>query len=126
MNQIINVSEHWNDPRNGDPAGGITQGVGFTIAWQNGPLGRCTCSSGRVHGITLTGHEPHCERREPNGAFVENIIYAAQDRLEYYQQSPFASKYNEKAIEALNLALLALMARTAEREERGVEGTHVP
>ena len=53
----LKMNEHWVD-ENGNPAGGITQGVGFTISWQNGPLG--------------TGEE----RKEPNGAFVENVILA--------------------------------------------------
>lgn len=98
-------SAHWNDA-NGAPAGGATYGRGFAISWQNGPLGR------------------GADRKEPNGAFVEHIIEAALDRLEYYQNSPFASDYNRRAITGLQDALRALNERTAEREERRVEGTH--
>jgi len=98
-------SEHWND-ENGNPSGGSTYGQGFAISWQNGPLGRDN------------------DRKEPNGAFVEDITKAAIDRLKYYQESRFACDYNAKAIEHLEAALAEMNARTANREERAVEGTH--
>jgi hypothetical protein len=90
----------------GNPAGGTTFGQGFCIGWQNGPLGRGD------------------ERREPNGAFVEDIIAAALNRLVFYQQSRFACDANAVAIAHLTAALDELQARTAEREKRAVEGTH--
>lgn len=97
-------SEHWSD--DGNPAGGVTTGRGFTISWQNGPLGRGN------------------DRREPNGAFVEDVISAAIERIEFYQASRFNSEYNARAIECLKDAVAALQARTADRESRDVEGTH--
>lgn len=90
----------------GNPAGGHTSGVGIDITWQNGPLS--------VDG----------ERREPNGAFVEHIIEAAIGRLEFYQDSKFASVYNEGALAHLQKAMEFLNQRTKDREDRGVEGTH--
>lgn len=90
----------------GNPDGGITFGRGFTIAWQKGPLGR-----GK-------------ERKQPNGAFVEDIIGAAVNRLLHYQESRFACQENAAAIEHLQSALACLQKRTADREVRGVEGTH--
>lgn len=99
------TSEHWRDEL-GNPAGGITQGVGLLISWQNGPLGR---------GIS---------RRGRNGAFVEDVIAAVVDRLEEYQSSRFNSTYNQVAIDHLHRALGSLEARTADREAREVEGTH--
>lgn len=98
-------AEHWNDA-NGNPEGGTTFGNGFAIGWQHGPLGR------------------GAERREPNGAFVEDIIEAAADRIRYYQGSRFACQYNAKALQHLESALAELHARTANREQRTVEGTH--
>ena len=82
-------SEHWND-ENGNPAGGVSTGTGFTISWQNGPLGRSE------------------NRREPNGAFVEDIIDAVRDRIAYYQESQFDCRENEKAILCLEKALIWL------------------
>lgn len=96
---------HFND-ENGNPAGGTTTGTGIRITWQNGPLGR------------------GAERKEPNGAFVEGVLQAAADRIEYYQASKFASSDNQEALDHISKALEALERRTKSREARGVEGTH--
>lgn len=99
------TSEHWSDANN-NPAGGSTFGRGFSISWQNGPLG--------------TGKD----RREPNGAFVEDVIAACADRIEYYQRSKFACERNAEALYHLACALDSLRARTVDRQNRDVEGTH--
>ena len=104
MRSLI-YSHHWND-ENGNPAGGNTYGNGFAIAWQNGPLGR---------GI---------DRKVPNGAFVEDIIFSAINRLEFYQNSKFACEENAEALKALRFASEWLDSRTLKRDKRGVEGTH--
>ncbi|MCX4026965.1 hypothetical protein H0A36_30420 [Endozoicomonas sp. SM1973] len=91
---------------NGNPAGGTTSGVGFAIGWQNGPLNKGD------------------EKMPRNGAFVEDIISAAKDRLEFYQESKFCCDYNAEAIKHLESAINVLNSRTANREKRGVEGTH--
>jgi len=102
------VGKHENDA-NGNPAGGVTTGVGIDIVWQNGPLGR------------------GADRKEPNGAFVEGVIAAAIDRIQYYQtanNAKFACRENALAITKLEEALLWLQKRTMDREARQVEGTH--
>lgn len=99
------ASNHFTDS-NGNPAGGTTYGRGFAIGWQNGPL----VDDG--------------ERISANGAFVEDIIKAAIDRIQHYQSTRFKSGYNENALLALNRALDHLAGRTKDREARGVEGTH--
>lgn len=98
-------SSHHND-KDGNPAGGTTWGKGISISWQNGPLGRGE------------------DRVEPNGAFVEGVIEAAIDRLNYYQESKFKCRENALAITKLEEALHWCNHRTAKREEREVEGTH--
>lgn len=98
---------HKNDG-DGNPAGGYTAGLGIDIKWQNGPLGR----------------PENGTRVEPNGAFVEGVIEAAIDRLEYYQKSKFACRENALAITKLQEALHWCQHRTAKREEQKVEGTH--
>ena len=100
------VGKHEVD-ENGMPAGGTTTGVGITISWQNGPLGR------------------GADRKEPNGAFVEGVIAAAIDRIQCYQTSKFKCRENSLAITKLEEALLWLQWRTIQREKRHVEGTHV-
>lgn len=94
---------------NGNPAGGAVSGVGLSITWQNGPLGRGE------------------NRQEPNGAFVETVIAAAKQRIEFYQtasDAKFACKENGIAIALLDAALDILNERTKDRERREVEGEH--
>ena len=91
---------------NGNPAGGWVRGVGFVVDWQDGPLGRGE------------------DRKEPNGAFVETIIAAAKQRIEYYNSTKFSCRENSIAITKLDEALMWLNKRTADREAREVEGTH--
>jgi hypothetical protein len=93
------------------PAGGYVQGVGLDIEWQSGPLG--------------APDDP--ERQEPNGAFVETVIAAAKQRIEFYQSAAggrFACRENAMAITKLDEALMWLNKRTADRTARNVEGTH--
>lgn len=99
------LTQHHMLDAQGNPAGGHTTGSGIEIEWQDGPLGR---------GV---------ERIIPNGAFVEGVIQAAIDRLDFYQQTRFNSKWNAAAIYQLRGALFALRSRTADREAREVEGT---
>ena len=104
------TSEHWLD-QDGNPAGGITEGKGFTISWQNGPLGKIGTK----------------ERRRANGAFVEEVIEGVVGRLNFYQLNSdgrFACEENAEAIQYLNMALTHLHARTLRREQAGIEGTH--
>lgn len=98
-------SEHRED-ENGCPAGGTTTGTGIQIEWQNGPLGRGE------------------DRKPPNGAFVEGVIAAAIDRIEFYQRSRFKCRENALAITKLQEALHWCQHRTMDREVRDVEGTH--
>ena len=131
------ISNHFTD-EDGNPAGGTTFGQGFAIGWQHGPLGRPIPpdTQAAIDVCPEPGwHETHrycpiCPwtedlgRQPPNGAFVEDIIAAAADRISFYQSSRFASEYNARALDYLRDALSALNARTADRERRDVEGTH--
>lgn len=82
------------------------QGKGLYIDWQNGALGRGD------------------ERIEPSGAFVETVISAVIQRIEYYQDTRFKCKTNAMVLDKLNEALMWLNKRTQDREARQVEGTH--
>ena len=94
------------DP-SGNPTGGQVSGTGLKIDWQDGPLGR------------------GADRKEPNGAFVETVIAAAKQRIEFYQaNAKFACRENAVAITKLDEALMWLNKRTQDREKRGVEGEH--
>lgn len=100
-------AENFND-ENGNPAGGYVEATGLRIDWQDGPLGRGE------------------DRIEPNGSFVETVIAAAKQRIEYYNETQFRCRENSLAITKLDEALHWLEHRTKAREEREVEGTHTP
>lgn len=87
--------------------GGSSTGIGFHIAWQDGPLDRNKKGEPR-----------------PNGAFIEDVIEAAHDRLVAMQESKFACVENEMAIGHLAGALAALDARAKRRDGEGVHGSH--
>lgn len=100
----------------GNPAGGETNGIGISIVWQNRPLGRGE------------------DRQPQNGAFVEGVIEAAIDRLQFYQgegkyaeqegAGKFRCRENALMITHLQEALHWGNFRTQQRELREVEGTH--
>jgi len=96
---------------NGNPAGGTVSGVGLSISWQDGPLGRGE------------------NKKPPNGAFVETGVAACKQRLRFYEEASdgkFACKENGMAIALLDAALDILNERTKDREKREVEGEHKP
>lgn len=110
MNAIKDCTMNNDVDENGNPAGGYVRGVGLVLDWQNGPLGR------------------DAERKEPNGAFVETVISAVKQRIEFYQEASggkFKCRENAMAITKLDEALLWLNKRTLDRENRKVEGTHI-
>lgn len=78
------------------------------IRWQDGPRGQ----------------EGTDRLLPPNGAFVEDVIWAALQRLEYFNESKYRSRQNSIAITHLEQALQALKDRQLERSGRGVEGKH--
>ena len=61
---------------------------------------------------------------EPNGAFVEDVIWAALQRLEFFNTTKYRDRANSIAITHLEQALQALKDRQLERSYRGVEGEH--
>ena len=117
------MEQHWTD-KDGNPAGGVSCGTGFTVSWQNGPLGRHVAGcEAEPYGVHATG----CTRMDPNGAFVEDLIQAVIGRIEFYQTASdgrFNCIENELALVNLRAAAMALDFRTRGREKRSVEGTH--
>ena len=92
--------------KNGNPAGGEIEGIGFHIEWQDGPL--------RDNGSV----------KEASGAFVEDVLEAVLERVEYYQNSKYACRENRKIISRIEEALHWCEHRTKDRKQRGVEGKH--
>lgn len=103
-----------NDNPTGGSVGLIVRNVNtdnleaLRILWQNGPRG--------LEDGTLT---------EPNGAFVEDVLWAALQRLEFFNSNrKFMCRANSLAITHIEQALQALKDRQLERSHRGVEGKH--
>ena len=96
-------NSHYQD-QNGNPVGGYSTGIGFAIAWQDGPIKE---AGGR------------------NGAFVEEVMESVISRLHAFQATPFKHDANDKAINHLRAAIAVLDERTADRRRRGVEGRNI-
>lgn len=60
-----------------------------------------------------------------NGVCNEDLIAMVICRLEGFNNSDFRCRENSMAITKLEEALLWLRKRTMDREQRGVEGTHI-
>jgi hypothetical protein len=100
------ITHNFNTPE-GYPEGGTSQGPGFLISWQRGPL------KDSASGMEFPR----------NGAFVTDLIEAVTDRLHFYQLSQFACEENDAAISHLEMALAALQQRIDRRTLEGVQGT---
>jgi len=83
------------------------------IEWQNGPRGT---------GETAADGSPVLA--DPNGAFVEDVLWAALQRLEFFNNSKYRDRANSMAITHIEQALQALKDRQLERSHRNVEGKH--
>lgn len=59
-----------------------------------------------------------------NGVTPESLLLCIQHLFTGYQTSKFACDENATVLEGVDMALTAIRARTADRTERGVEGTH--
>lgn len=103
----IRVSNHTDE--NGNPTGGYAHGTGLCIAWQDGPRGK-------AEGGTMA---------PANGAFVEDALVAARQRLQFFQESKFKCEANGEAIRCIDAALDALERRAKERAARGTQGQHL-
>ena len=91
---------------------GDTEHPALVVSWQDGPRGNGTNPDGSV---TLA---------DPNGVFVEDVIWAAIQRLEFFNESKYRCRENSLAITKLEEALFILKDRQLSRSERNVEGKH--
>lgn len=83
------------------------------VQWQDGPRG--TGQEDRNGNPILL---------PPNGAFVEDVLWIALQRLEFFNEGKYRDSANSIAITHLEQALQALKDRQLERSYRGVEGKH--
>ena len=95
------INQNWVDA-DGNPDGGISTGIGFTIHWQRGALDK----AGR------------------NGAFLIEVLHSCRHQIETYQSGRFACRENADALNALNTCIEELESRKNRRQIQGVLGTH--
>lgn len=93
---------------------GDTEFPAIYIAWQDGPRGPQTSDQ----EVGEDGLLP------PNGAFVEDVLWAALQRLEFFNEGKFRCRENSLAITKIEEALFILKDRQLSRSDRGVEGKH--
>jgi len=88
----------------GNPTGGNTWGNGFKmeINWQDGIVGD----------------------KGQTGAFVEDVLEAARQRLMFFNSTKFRCRENSLAITKIEEALQWLDWRTRQRVAEGVENTY--
>lgn len=103
----------------GNPTGG---GVNLRIGETRNPLRVQWQSEPRGTGETNADGTP--KLKEPNGAFVEDVLWAALQRLEFFNESKYRDRANSLAITKIEEALQALKNRQLERSYRNVEGKH--
>lgn len=98
----------------GNPTGGsVNLRIGenrnpLRVQWQDGPRGQVGTD----------------ELLPPNGAFVEDVLWAALQRLEFFNAGKFRCRENSIAITKIEEALFILKDRQLSRSERNVEGKH--
>lgn len=59
-----------------------------------------------------------------HGVIDSDLLEIARHRLQYFQDGPFKSEYNAKALEHIEMALMYMNRRVEDRIERNVLGTY--
>jgi hypothetical protein len=93
----------------GNPQGGYALGPGMAVVFQDGPR----------------GFDGNGQLNPANGAFVEDLLVAARQRLEFFQGTKYQHHANAQAIELIDQAVAELAIRANARLARGVLGQNV-
>lgn len=88
------------------PQSGYVVGPGLTVVWQDGP--RAKQSDGTLAAA--------------NGAFVEDLLVAAYERLAFFQSTQFSHEANAFAMDYIVNALDAMQSRASQRAAAGKLG----
>lgn len=67
---------------------------------------------------------PRKEEDSIHGIIDQDLLEIVRHRLQCFQEGPFSSEYNAKALEHLEIALMYLNRRVEDRIERNVLGTY--
>ena len=64
------------------------------------------------------------ENNSQHGVIDSDLLEIVRHRLQCFQAGPFASEYNAKALEHIEIALMYMNRRVEDRIERNVLGTY--
>lgn len=108
---------------------GLNDELDITVVDEPGHGGACHCylignRKGLAHCINFQDGPIAEEGVGINGVSNEALLAVVRDRLEGFQSGDYACGTNALALTSVISAMEALKARTVERIERGVEGTH--
>lgn len=67
---------------------------------------------------------PRNEQKSIHGVLDTDLLEIVRDRYKAFQEGPFASEYNAKALEHIEIALMYANRRVEDRIEREVLGTY--
>lgn len=67
---------------------------------------------------------PRKEEVSTYGVIDSDLLEIVRHRLQCFQEGPFASEYNSKALEHIEMALMYMNRRVEDRIERNVLGTY--
>lgn len=81
-------------------------------------------SKGIVHMCTIQFQKGARKEESQHGVIDSDLLEIIRHRLQCFQEGPFSSEYNEKALEHIELALMYMNRRVEDRIERNVLGTY--
>ena len=106
------VRSEFTTDENGNPTGGFTEM-------------KTTVDEGEQYAIFIRWQNGIIQEGQQNGAFVEDVIEAARQRIAFFNSNPrFRCRENSLAITKLEEALQWLDWRTRQRVNQGVENTY--
>lgn len=85
----------------------------------------CWCDGSNSVGVLadiFLQRGPRKDKNSQHGVIDTDLLEIVRDRMKAFQAGPFASEYNEKALEHIEWALMYLNRRVEDRIERNVLG----
>ena len=82
------------------------------------------CQSGGLLQNIQFQKGPRNTSESIHGVIDSDLLEIVRDRLKCFQAGPFASEYNAKALEHIEIALMYMNRRIEDRIERNVLGTY--
>ena len=87
----------------------------------------CWCDGSNTLGVIADicfQKGPRKEKDSQHGVIDTDLLEIVRDRLKSFQAGPFASEYNARALEHIEIALMYMNRRVEDRIERNVLGTN--